>query len=77
MSSGMSVGCVADNADDAGALVLVDLVFFLDWCIWPFVVSLLSGRYFLIRLTVSLGQVAKNMRLMAAIYVRFGGQRQH
>ena len=77
MSSGMSVGCVADNADDAGALVLVDLVLFLDLRIWPFAVSLLSGRYFCIRLTVSPGQVAKQLRLMVAIHVRFGGQRQH
>jgi len=72
VSSGMSVVCVADNAD---GLVLVNLVFFLDWRILPFAFSLLSGRYFWISLTVSPDQVAKKMRLMAAIHVRFGGQR--
>jgi len=56
----MSVGCVADNDD---ALVLVDLVFFIDWRILPFAIYLLSGRYFWISSTVSPGQVAKKIAL--------------
>ena len=66
-------GDIGGSSSFVGSCYLVDLMFFLVWCMWPLDVSIDGGRCLLFMLIVNLVLVAKYLFLIYCIRVRLTG----